>query len=511
LPGVGEETWRRMWSAATLYAEQRAYPGHAHPNVDEGARCVLCQQTLDAEAKQRLTGFADYVKNQLEAEALVAERALADGLAAVPASQPESYWTALVTSVAMTPDAATLLGHQVEERLVALRSGDAAVPAVDWAPFHAASEQRVIALTTQRDALAAMVNPAERQQKVALLSELQAQEWVAKVRTAVIAEVERKAKLVLLEDAVRLAQTHALTKLSNQIAEAEVAGGFVDRFNGELERLGGKFIPVRLTSKMEGKGKVSFSVGLEGASGKVKSREVLSEGEQRVVALAAFLADVTGTDRSLPVIFDDPISSLDQRFEEAVTARLVDLAKTRQVIIFTHRLSMGVLIENAAGKKDSPGAVPVVVVAIDRRGGEAGVPATVKVFTQAPKAGFNDLDAKVKSALNVEDYDQQQDLLKAACGNFRILLERAIEDHLCANVVMRYRRQIVTKDKLSRLTVISKDDCVLIEGLMTKYSIFEHAQPYETPLPDIDGNDLLADIKIMREWIAEFDKRPVPA
>jgi ABC-type Mn2+/Zn2+ transport system ATPase subunit len=63
---------------------------------------------------------------------------------------------------------------------------------------------------------------------------------------------------------------------------------------------------------------------------------VLSEGEYRIVSLAAFLADVGGKDFSAPFVFDDPISSLDQDFEEAVVQRLVELSQERQVIIFTH-------------------------------------------------------------------------------------------------------------------------------------------------------------------------------
>lgn len=391
--------------------------------------------------------------------------------------------------------------------LAALRAGGVAPVPVDWAPFVDAIARTQSALTTQRDALAGLVDPEGRKQKEADLLELQAREWISKIREAVLTEVKRKSQVAALGDAERLAQTHALTKFSNEIGKSELAGGFVERFNAELKALGGTFIPVTLTHKMEGKGVLSFSIGLDGANAKVRSREVLSEGEQRVVSLAAFMADVTGTDRSLPVIFDDPISSLDQRFEEAVGARLIRLAQSRQVIVFTHRLSMGVLIEHAAKTQGDAVSVAVEVVAIERKGKEAGVPATIKVFAQSPKAGFHDLDSKVRAAMKMEDGDEQQERLKAACGNFRILVERAVEDHLCSKIVMRYRREIKTYGMLNRLTVISKPDCELIEGMMGKYSAFEHAQPYETPLPDIDPQDLLADIAQMSAWIKDFDSR----
>jgi energy-coupling factor transporter ATP-binding protein EcfA2 len=511
LPGVGEETWRRMWNAAAAYGEQWAYPGHAHPNVDEGAKCVFCQQTLDAQARQRLASFADYINNQLESEALDAEKLLAEWVAAVPAPKPPGFWPSLEARIGLQPEAAGFLGQQVDQRLAALRAGDVAVPSVDWGPIQSASAQRVSELTTARDGWAALANPEERKKKEARLCELRGQEWMSTIRVAVTREVERKKKLAQIDDAIRLAQTNALTKLSNQIAEAQVAGGFIERFNDELKRLGGGRIPVRLSYKLEGKGVVSFTIGLDGATGNARSHKVLSEGEQRIVALAAFLADVIGTDRSLPVIFDDPISSLDQTFEEMVATRLVELAQSRQVVVFTHRLSMSVLLEDAAKHPDLKGAVEVEVVAIDRKGTETGVPSTIKVFVQPPKSGFSDMSARIHAAMKLPDEDEQQAKLRTECGNFRLLVERSVEDHLCGKIVVRYRRSIKTNGMLKKLTVISKPDCDLIESMMTKYSAPEHSQSYETPPGDIDAKDFLADIAKMSAWIKEFDGRAAAA
>ncbi len=75
---------------------------------------------------------------------------------------------------------------------------------------------------------------------------------------------------------------------------------------------------------------------------------LLSEGERRIITLAAFLADVAEKPFKAPFVFDDPISSLDQTWEERAIDRLIQLSQTRQVIIFTHRLSMlGMLTEKA--------------------------------------------------------------------------------------------------------------------------------------------------------------------
>ncbi|CAE6816883.1 hypothetical protein CFBP6600_32360 [Xanthomonas arboricola pv. corylina] len=257
-----------------------------------------------------------------------------------------------------------------------------------------------------------------------------------------------------------------------------------------------------------GKGAFTFYIELKDATGGVKNREILSEGEQRIVTLAAFLADATGLTQGLPVIFDDPISSLDQRYEEAVAKRLVDLAEHRQVIVFTHRLSLMVLLQNAAeqrAKLDQP-AVKVSVESIARDGSRTGMPAQINTFSLKPQSGFGQMVGNI-GQLKKLDAPLKELALKAACSNFRILVERSVEDDLCSGIVNRYRREIKTLNKLKRLNAITPADCALIDGMMSKYSAFEHSQPTDTPswLPEPD--DLLADVQAMLDWTKEFNKR----
>lgn len=88
--------------------------------------------------------------------------------------------------------------------------------------------------------------------------------------------------------------------------------------------------------------KVQF-VGREGKaqrrkvlSGSHKPSKVLSEGEQKVLALADFLAEARLAGITAPVILDDPVSSLDHRRIKEVAQRIARLADDNQVIVFTH-------------------------------------------------------------------------------------------------------------------------------------------------------------------------------
>lgn len=81
LSGVGSETWRALWRAARDYA--LSIPGHGHDfkGVGDGARCMLCQQPLDDDAKDRFTRFNTYMTDTTESDAATAERLYDQGVA----------------------------------------------------------------------------------------------------------------------------------------------------------------------------------------------------------------------------------------------------------------------------------------------------------------------------------------------------------------------------------------------------------------------------------------------
>lgn len=166
---------------------------------------------------------------------------------------------------------------------------------------------------------------------------------------------------------------------------------------------------------------------------------MLSEGEQKVLALADFLAESRMRGTKAPLVFDDPVTSLDYRRLDEVAARIQHLAETHQVIVLTHNIMFAsALISSRQNKK-----LRVKVYEVRDGGEQKGILAPdvepqldtpadlakrINVKLQAmPKAA-----AVVQDALVKEAYD----LLRAWCEAF-------VEQELLQSVTQRYRHNIM--------------------------------------------------------------------
>ena len=54
---------------------------------------------------------------------------------------------------------------------------------------------------------------------------------------------------------------------------------------------------------------------------------------------------------------------------------------------------------------------------------------------------------------------------------------------------------------------MTNEDCVFIDDLMTRYSVFEHAQSEELPSSALELEIFEADAIALQKWIAEFGSR----
>jgi energy-coupling factor transporter ATP-binding protein EcfA2 len=513
LQGVGEDIWRELWSAARRYSEALAYPGQNYPSTMPGSLCVLCQQELTGGAGPRLQAFDEFVRGELSAAAEAGRKAYNDAIEALPNEISDQ-------DVGLKLDAARVVDPAVRDTILAsvcrLRHRRQAVVAEvqhSVRPSIPTSEQlgqaleaHAVALEAEAARFDADAQSRERSALVLQALELDARAWVCEQVLAIRAEIERKSRLALLERAKRLATTTAISKKKGELAEQLVSKAFQERFLKELGRLNGQRIRVQLEKTRVFHGRALHQIHLDTKS-KVSMPEVLSEGERRLISLAAFLADSEGRPTATPFVFDDPVSSLDQEFEESVVARLVDLAATRQVLVFTHRLSMLVLLQEASAKAGTD----VNTVCIRSEPWGAGEPNETPLDGKKPGNALRSLRdhrlaqaAKVLKESGTEEYFA---LGKGICGDFRIILERMVETCLLADVVQRFRRSVNTLGKLQKLTKITQPDVDLIEELMTKYSIYEHSQPMEAPSRLPQPDELKTDMDRLDAWCVDFAKR----
>ena len=176
----------------------------------------------------------------------------------------------------------------------------------------------------------------EKQKKVleAERSELRARANLSPRLTAVldlIGRMQVKAKLTRCKDDLK---TKAISDKAREFASQAVTKKLEKALNIEFEALGIGRIKTKLNERVE-QGKMKHKLVLDLPVTK-KLDEILSEGEQRAIAIGSFLAELHLAGHKGGIVFDDPVSSLDHHWRKKVACRLGEEAKKRQVIVFTH-------------------------------------------------------------------------------------------------------------------------------------------------------------------------------
>lgn len=511
LKGVGSEYWRRLWTVAREYSEMEAYPGVAFPVVDANAHCPLCQQRLDAEAAERLTSFDGVVRGDLEAVACGAEgdvQRIVEALPILPsAEEVEECLDRAGVGDERLRERVLEYAEALRPRLRAFRDASAEFVSLkrDGTVIRAL-ERSLVEAERQLQAFDRDAQGVDFEELARERAELAMRQWLAQQQPAVVEEVERLRAIASLDDARKLTRTTGLSLQAAKLSEKLVTQAFGDRFRSELERFGADYLRVEMVKSRATKGRVLHELVLKTDS-LHKTAAVLSDGEKRIVSLAACFADFLAEDRNVPFVFDDPMSSLDQEHEEKVADRLVELAATRQVIVFTHRLPFMMALSESA----SANGVTPHVCALERTSWGAGVPSGSPLEAQRPDRALNQLMderlaaiRKAEAARNLEDVRSRTAEL---CRDLRITLENIVEKVLLGDVVKRCRRAINTKGKLRLVARVGIEDCNLIDQMMTKYSFPEHSQPEEAPVLAVTADVLERDLQTLIEWLGEFSRR----
>lgn len=343
LPGTGEAAWKALFDSARLFASENAYPNEVFPKIDAGARCLLCQQPLDQDAAARMRRFEEFVqrdtartaaeKSQLRSDVTqkIDAAALAFGLDEALVGELESLNTGVLTA---TRDYENTVGARRRWMLGAIKVHIwGAYPAIDG---DSRPELRKLAsgLVAQAIEFERAADQAKKKTLEAERAEFRARVNLSLRKQPILDLIERmrvKAVLIKCKDDLR---TKAISDKAKEFANQAVTTTLKNALDAEFQSLGVGHIKTKLNERVE-QGKMKHKLVLELPVTR-KLDEILSEGEQRAIAIGSFLAELRLAGHRGGIVFDDPVSSLDHHRRRDVARRVVVEAKSRQVIILTH-------------------------------------------------------------------------------------------------------------------------------------------------------------------------------
>ena len=344
LPGTGEQLWKSMFLAARQFSTGIAYPGQAFPSQSEPGLCPLCQQPLN-QARDRLSRFNAYVEADIARQVELAEQELARAMASAQsisvsfglddetAGEIESLEPTLVD--ALWNFAATL----ETRRKWLLSAFDSHIwtgtPQMPENPRGAirklAAQQLKSARIYDRAA-----DDAKRKAMAEERDALDARRRLALCLVELLDLLGRMRNKQALESCKDDLSTKPISDKSRAFADAAVTDALKAALDAEFDILGVGHIATRL-GKRNVQGKMLHQLLLDLPTG-AKLEEILSEGEQRAIAIGSFLAELNLANHSSPIVLDDPVSSLDHQHRKRLAKRLISESAHRQVIVFTHEI-----------------------------------------------------------------------------------------------------------------------------------------------------------------------------
>ena len=454
--GEPDDVWQGFIEAGHAYAAHLGFSEYPQ----EHDVCLYCRQPLEAEALSLLRRYGEFLTDAAQTQLQAQIKTLEDRIPSLKLEQVQGSRSALST-----------VEDDSDPRQIAVRLLDDAGAALQLienrqACTHLDLAQRSSDLKTPIQEL------HDR-----LTSEIKALEEKQKDQGQVIPSLQREIKE--LEDRIKLS-TH-LDQIKNCVANAKAAQRFGEldqeisksvkasltrASNRASEELANQDFELRFAEECAALDAPKVTLSFQGRQGSAQRRkrvfdhrpsEILSEGEQKVLALADFLAESRMHNSKHPIIFDDPVSSLDYRRLDQVADRLAQLAEEHQVIVLTHNIMFAAkLLDHRQGKGRR-----TLFMEIRDAGTDKGIVAPdVEPRLDKPPNLANRVGNAIDEASQA-DPSSQDALIAHAYALMRSWCEAFAEQELLGNVSQRYRRNIMMT-RLDKIKVERLDDAIAV-------------------------------------------------
>ncbi|MBU2915434.1 AAA family ATPase [Reichenbachiella agariperforans] len=261
--------------------------------------------------------------------------------------------------------------------------------------------------------------------------------------------------------------TNSISRKTSSAREELVRQDFENIFKLELKALRKANLKINLSFGTDrGNSKVFQNISRHALA------DILSEGEQKAIALAEFLTELQLDNTKAPVIFDDPVNSLDHRITDEVVKRLIELSKNRQVIVFTHSiLLLHSFIQQSELDHNKQAGVSFLFHRVKTNFGITGILDEVEEVNS-----YSYYTKKLNAVLQTTPNGQDEGKLTAeGYGHLRSAIEISVEDDLFRKTIKRYKKGVAFPSLLrvngskvdtykGRLNDIYEKCCVSIDG-----------------------------------------------
>ncbi|WP_193159378.1 AAA family ATPase [Serratia marcescens] len=510
LDTVAGINWQVLWNAAKEFIENEPKSQNFPPS--QGEYCPLCLQEISKDSSERLASLNKYLADNAAQEAKNAYDLLKDLFKIISSQNTslEDYKAAIEELNKLKPgisDRITVMletlakrqdGFTIISKLSNFHSTNLDTSALsDINTIIQNLTDQIETIKTNND-LVDVIKKKEND-----LQEILDKKYINENYESIIRNIRRYKVIKKMEGIKIECNTRRISDLSSRIYQQSVIEPLTSAFSNELKQFGFTRFSVDVQTR-NSNGQQQFKLSIANAGEPIVAK-VASEGEQRCIAIAAFLAEMKADNRQSAVIFDDPVNSLSHQWSSKVAARLIAESHCRQVIIFTHDIVFFKLlleqVELQGAKYES--------IALERSRKFAGLvrdSAPWEALTTSKR--IRHLNAELHDLRKLDKEGTENDFRQTSrtfYGLLRETWERLVEEKLLNKVVNRFERGIYTQ-RLSRLIDISATDIEKVDHAMGKCSTYftghDSAPAIGNAYPTLE--EIEADLKNIKDFLDEL-------
>ncbi|MCX6312083.1 MAG: AAA family ATPase [Bacteroidetes bacterium] len=445
LENIGNKEWKNLIVAAKEFAQTQYDDEEKYPSKDD--ICLLCHQPLPKEAKSLIEAYWKYLTSNAERELKALAIKITEGVEAL---------TDLDTKI--LDEKSRLYEWLSENSEPNLKIWVAQIKGIESLRKKVLSALKVKKWNDEIEAKQITIKPFAVIEKfidgkIAELNEAEIKRSI-KETEKIVAEFNDRKKLGQLFEKIesfvkkhkwalkaqsKVFTTRKISTKQKDLFSTFVTDQYIEIFNKECEKLNANF-GIEISQRSH-KGNTLKHLMLKGRY----PGAILSEGEQRAISIADFLTEIQIGNKNKGIVFDDPVNSLDHKRRQIIAERLINEAKIRQVIIFTHDITFLLALQTLA-EEHKTNKLITTIRKIGETPGEIRNDIPWVASNVKQKIGkLTDMLVVLKKIEKNGDDEEYGLEAKSWSGLLREAWERSVEQFLFNDAIQRFSPSIQTQ------------------------------------------------------------------